>query len=122
MLIEAGHQDSIRLSSLGGGLSRASFAGIPQQFGLQPPSIEMAAQPGRDRLHIPQGVAQAAGAPRRGGHIEGQARHGGNTRLPQHQAFLALVNQLGPHAPEAFGEPQVLQPQAGHNFAGIGQE
>ena len=36
--------------------------------------------------------------------------------------MLALVNQLGPHAPEALGEAQVGQLQAGHDLAGIGEE
>ena len=82
----------------------------------------MASQPGRDRLHIPQGVAQAAGAPRRRRDIEAQAGHRLDPDLAEQQALGAAIDQLGSDTAVAPSEAEILQLQGGNDLAGIGEE
>ena len=92
------------------------------QFTLQSLAIEATAQTGGDGLQIPLAVPQAAGAPRRRGDVEDQARYRRDTHLAEHQPLLLLVDQLGPHPAVALGEAQILELEAGHDLASILQE
>ena len=84
--------------------------------------VEVTAEVVPDRQSVPLGIAQTAGAPRRGGHVETEPRLGGDRHLAKHQPAVMTIDKLGPHPAIALGKTQVVELQGRHNFAGVSKE